>query len=266
MTPEDHKMWESGINQTHRNNLDLRVKRVANQPQLFNIIIYFGATRSGKSTLARQNVAYMSHKQGLTVDWSKVIHFSAEDLFKVAHNPKMEQAHFILDEASFQLMSEDSSRKFQLMLMKFYNTAAKYHQTHHLIMPRLFQFKKDFLLDEHVCGFETYLLYNRMKKAYTIGHAQAYDRIDLVTCYDLWKQRQWRQAISYDSNGYSFRFNDENPYFESEDLALYEKKKDKAIASLESDVAPKEKKKAPEDDLFIVDRSRFKSDAYLFTQ
>lgn len=224
-----------------RKNIDIRVSRVVNSPQLFNIIIYFGATRSGKSTLARQIAAYMCKKQGIPIIWKDIIHFKSEDLFKVAHDPSKEQHHFILDEASFELMSEESNKKFQLMLMKFYNTAAKFHQTHHLIMPRLFQFKKDFLLDEHVCGFETYLKYNRKTQRYVIGYGQAYDRIDLVTCYELWKQRQWRQAINYDSNGFDFRFNDINPLFSAADLAEYELKKDKAIASLHDDPKPKKK-------------------------
>lgn len=244
--------WIAIQDDTLLKNLDLRVKRVVEKPQLFNIIIYFGATRSGKSTLARLNASYMAHKQGITIDWKKCLHFGAEELFKVAHNPAMEQQHFILDEASFQLMSEDTNRTFQLMLMKFYNTAAKYHQTHHLIMPRLFQFKKDFLLDEHVCGFETYLSYSRKTQKYIIGKAQAYDRIDLVTCYDMWKRQQYKQAINFESSGFSFTFNHRNPFFSEEDLTFYEQAKDKAIASLEEKPNKKEKvAEKKEEPLFV---------------
>jgi hypothetical protein len=215
-----------------RKNVDLRVKRVTQKPSLFNIFIYFGPTRSGKSTLARQIAYHMSVATGITIEWSKCIHFDVDEMYNEASKPENEFKHYILDEASFQLMSADRSTKFQLMLQKFYNTAAKYHQTHHLIMPNLQQFKKDFLLDFHTCGFETTIRYNKRTGQYVIGLGRAHSRISLATLYDKWKKNNFVDAINYRGGGFSFTFKGKEEYWTSADLALYEQRKDKAIQTM----------------------------------
>jgi hypothetical protein len=125
-------------------------------------------------------------------------------------------------------------------------------------MPRLFQFKKDFLLDEHVCGFETYLSYSRKQSKYIIGKAQAYDRIDLVSCFDLWRNRQYKQAINFESSGFTFTFSAKNPFITDEDMEYYEIEKDKAIASIdEKPEKPKTSKEKEEDVPFVFSKRSF---------
>jgi len=227
-----------------RKNIDLRVKRITGKPSLFNIFIYFGPTRSGKSTLARQIAYYMSTSCGIAIDWNKTIFFDVDDMYKEASLPDNLMKHFILDEATFQLMSADRSTKFQLMLQKFYNTAAKYHQTHHLIMPNIQQFKKDFLLDFHTCGFETCIRYNKRTGQYVIGIGKAYNRIDLATLYTKWKKDQFVEAINYRTSGFSFNFTAKEEYWSAEDEANYQQRKDKAIQTM---IRKAEKEKKPKE-------------------
>lgn len=224
-------------NKTAKANIDLKIKKI--QQGLFNICIIWGPTRSGKSTIARQMAYYMSKELNRPFSVKNNIWFEVEELEKACNDPRREGECFILDEASFDLMSSDVGNKFQRALMKFYNTAAKYHQTHFILMPNLQQLKKDFLLDYHAYGFQTSIRFNKKKKEYEKGRGTAFNRIDMARQYDLWKHQQYEKAINYRGNGYMFTFTAEEPYLTEEQFTIYEAKKDAAI---KSSIKTKEKK------------------------
>lgn len=222
-------------------NVDARVKRI--QSGMFNIIIMFGATRSGKSTFSRQLAQYMSKQLGAPFSLQQNVTFEADKLAQMANDSNKKNWCFILDEASNDLLSSDRANKFQLMLIKFYNIAAKYNQTHFILLPNVQQLKKDFLSDFHSCGFETVIKYNRKTQLYERGHGRAYNRVDMAKLYDNWKRNKLNDAMTSVHYGFSFSFSKEEPYWNDADEAEYQGMKDAFIENLGKKVYKGKKEK-----------------------
>jgi hypothetical protein len=171
--------------------------------------------------------------------------FEADKLVELANNPEKLKWCFILDEASNDLMSADRGNKFQLLLTKFYNIAAKYNQTHFILLPNLQQLKKDFLTDFHTCGLETVIKYDAKNKVYLRGRGRAYSRHALAKLHDAWKKGKLNDAMTSSHHGFTFTFSADEPYWTQDDENEYQTMKDEFIANLGKKLI---KKKGKEDD------------------
>jgi hypothetical protein len=227
-------------------NVDLRVARV--KSGMFNIIIVFGATRSGKSTITRQIAHYMSKEIGVPFTLKDNVTFEADKLVEMANNPDKLKWCFVLDEASNDLMSADRGNRFQLLLTKFYNIAAKYNQTHFILLPNLQQLKKDFLTDFHTCGLETVIKYDAKNKIYLRGRGRAYSRHALAKLHDAWKKGKLNDAMTSSYHGFTFTFTPDEPYWTPDDEQEYQTMKDEFIANLGKKLIKKKDKGSDDDE------------------
>lgn len=229
--------------------LDKRIERI--RAGLFAVYIMLGDTRTGKSTLSRKMAWYTANALGVPMSVQDNIHFFADDLLKAL--PGKNRGVFILDEASNDLLASDRSNKFQIQLIKYVNTAAKYNQTLFILLPNLGQLKKDFLLSSHVFGFKTRVLYNSSgetpEKRWVRGFAWAYSHYDLLTLYDLYRQYRYKQYMMFAGESQiSCHFTPEEPYLTQEDYDLYESKKDAAIAKMAEKKNRKKEEKEEEEE------------------
>lgn len=173
---------------TLRNNLNRLVTKIRNN--FFNIIIIFGATRTGKSTLATQIGYYMSHYLGNTFTTQNNIYFNVDELVEEGKKG-VKNAIYQLDEAAFDLKGTDWAKSGQKQLLVLFNTAAMYNQTYIIIIPKLEELRSHFISDEHTCGLEVY--YN--KRTFERGFYKAYTSEQLMYKYVMLKNLQYQRAM-----------------------------------------------------------------------
>ena len=213
---------------------DLAIK---SQAGMFNIILIFGPTRYGKSTLSFQIAKTIS-------DYCKVpfgnenIELDAEKLMEVASLGKKHHV-YVLDEGAFDLKGEDWQGKANKTLRKFFNTAAKYNQTFIINIPLIGSLHSDFVRDDHARGIRVNAQVNMDAvdplKRYKRGYAKLYNNF-LVGQWEgckkkyphslLWKFYADTPVVSFNSN---ISFIDEE---------AYQQKKDEAIKKLGEDKKP----------------------------
>jgi hypothetical protein len=204
--------------ETLRNNLDRLVTKI--KKNFFNIIIIFGATRTGKSTIATQIGYYMSHHLGNTFTSQSNIFFNVDELVEEGKKG-VKNAVYQLDEAAFDLKGTDWAKSGQKQLLVLFNTAAMYNQTYIIIIPKLEELRSHFISDEHTCGLEVY--YN--KRTFERGFYKAYTSEQLMYKYMMLKNLQYQRAMR---SVFSFhgRF---NKYMDFVDEEEYVRKKIDAI-------------------------------------
>lgn len=226
--------------------VDARVDRI--KAGLFNCLIIFGDTRTGKSTLARKIAKYMSDELGVPWHPSTHIAFSVEEHGENSEREGTDRQIFILDEASFDLLAQDRKNEWQFRLIQYFNTAAKKNQTHIILLPVLGQIKKDFLISEHVFGLRTYIKIHFQaptpEEMYERGHADALNCIDLLEVYELYARRQYKAYLNDHGRGHEVSFDDQEEYMTATDKKEYEERKDAAIKSI---FAEKGKKSSNQD-------------------
>lgn len=223
--------------------LDKRIERI--KAGLFAIYIMIGDTRTGKSTLSRKMAWYTANALGVPISVKDNVHFFAEDLLKAMYG-KNKQV-FILDESSNDLLAADRGNKFQLQLIKYINTAAKYNQTLFILLPNLGQLKKDFLISSHVFGFKTRVCYDetaeKVEDRWVRGRAWALSHYDLLSLHDMYRQFRYKEYMMFGGESMiECNFSKEESFMTPEDYELYETKKDAAINKLNRLVEKKEKK------------------------
>jgi hypothetical protein len=176
---KEHYLYD---NYLRENAKALAWRSLAGMP---NIILIFGPTRWGKSTLAFCLAKEISEvcKVPFTVD---NIDFDAEILVSEASNGKKHHV-YVLDEGAFQLKGEDWQNKASKILRKFFNTAAMYNQTFIICIPFIGELHKAFIKDEHACGFRVHAKLNRKadkpEDMYKKGFVKAYKKY----LYAQWK-------------------------------------------------------------------------------
>lgn len=204
-----------------RNNLDrlgLKIKK-----GFFNIIIVFGATRTGKTTLAAQMGKHLSKDIGVSFDVNDIF-FDTAKLVEEAQKG-IKNKIYQLDEAAFDLMGEDWHKKSQKDLIKLTMTAAKYNQTFMILIPRLERLRETLISDEHTVGIGTY--YN--KKTFERGYYSMHSKQTLLTLYDAlkmkkyWKLKNIRAPVT---GRFSARMKD------FIDMKIYDDMKDQAIRQI----------------------------------
>lgn len=156
----------------------------------FNILLIFGATRSGKSTLAFQLGDYIAQNVGVTFT-DKEVFFDAAALEAECSKGK-KNAVFMLDEAAFDLTGEDWAKDAQKRLKTYFSVAAKYNQTFILIIPHIEELRKYFVINEHTRGIEVY--YDR--KTLRRGRCKLYSRSKLRQIYYLRKMNHYGAAAA----------------------------------------------------------------------
>jgi len=202
----------------------------------FNLVIIYGATRAGKSTLSMQMCQDMAEKLGVpfTVD---NIFFGASELLDEMKKGKRKHI-YQLDEAAFNLKGADWADEVQKDLIKFIDTAAKYNQTLVIIIPYIEELKYRFIRDIHTKTME--VTFNPF--TYERGYVKLYNHNHALKKYNLLKYKQFFQA-GYIKNTPA-RFTAETGNI---DMAEYDRKKDAAIQALGE---KEEKGKARMGDIF----------------
>ena len=187
----------------------------------FNIVLVFGPTRAGKSTLTMQMAQEMAHKLKVPFDVDN-IHFDAELLMKDMQKG-VRRGVFQLDEAAFNAKGIDWQNEVQKNLIKYVDTAAKYNQTLFILIPYIEELKYRFIRDEHTRLCEVSFNRNTLER----GMAKLYTYFDGLMLYDLLKKKQFYKAhkISYKQ----VKFTSETG---SIDMIEYERKKDEAIQNI----------------------------------
>jgi hypothetical protein len=187
----------------------------------FNLVIIYGATRAGKSTLSMQMCQDMAQKLNVpfTVD---NIFFGAKELLDEMKKGKRKHI-YQLDEAAFNLKGADWADEVQKDLIKFIDTAAKYNQTLIIIIPYIEELKYRFIRDIHTKTME--VTFNPF--TYERGWVKMYNHAAALKKYNLLKYKQFFQA-GYIKNTPA-RFTAETGAI---DMVEYDKKKDAAIQAL----------------------------------
>ena len=213
-------------------NLDHLIRKV--DRGFFNILLIFGATRSGKSTLAFQLGDYLARNVGVEFT-EKEVFFDAGALERECSKGK-KNAVFMLDEAAFDLTGEDWAKDAQKRLKTYFSVAAKYNQTFILIIPHIEELRKYFIINEHTRGIEVY--YNRETLAR--GRCKLYSRDDLRRIYYL------RKMNHYGAAGLVWGFKNTFPKTipPGIDMVKYEAAKDAAIKSQQQEEDTSNTKKA----------------------
>lgn len=155
-----------------------------------NIIIVFGATRSGKTTIAAQCAKEMATQLGVKFDVDNIF-FDSELCLKEAKKGHR-NAIYHIDEAAFDLMGEDWKNKSdtQINFLKLIMTAAMYAQTYFLCIPKLEKLREPIVTDDHVKGLETYYNHNNYEK----GFFRGYDRHHLLYRYTMLRSKRYKEA------------------------------------------------------------------------
>lgn len=202
---------------------------------LFNIILIFGPTRSGKSTLAFQIAKTISDKVGVPFSVDNV-HFSAAEL--VAWLDGKKKAVGILDEGAFEMKAEDWHNAASKNLRKYIDTAAKHNQTIIVNIPKIKELHSSLISNYHSRGFRTQIIIKHNKKTgemtWRPGNCKGYKGKKLFNQWEFEKKLNWDEDTMYKlpctigpySYGKDISFIDE---------AAYQKKKDEAIAKLQLD-------------------------------
>jgi len=199
-------------------NLDQIIKRA--KKGLPTYVVVWGATRSGKSTLAMQSCQYISDK--LKTPWGvDHVFFDSGELMEKARG---KQNHvFLLDEAAFNMMGVDWQNEQQKNMIKYMMTAAKYAPVIFICIPRLEKISANIIEDEHARGLEVYLSKNLKSRGFT-----AYTRTNMVKKWYLLRDRRFGRAMQVPG---SFRgvFGKDTGVI---DMEQYDIKKDNAIESI----------------------------------
>jgi hypothetical protein len=202
-----------------RNSVTHLIKKI--DKGFFNIILIWGATRAGKSTLGFQIGDSMARTLGVSFN-EDYIFFDTAELEKECSKGAKRQV-FMLDEAAFDLTGEDWAKDAQKRLKTYFSVAAKYNQTFILIIPHIEELRKYFVINEHTRGIE--VKYNR--KTLERGYCTLYTRSALRSIYYLRKMNHYGKAEMM--FGFKDRFPKKIPA--SIDIEKYEKRKDDAIKS-----------------------------------
>jgi hypothetical protein len=189
----------------------------------FNVLIIFGPTRTGKTTLAARIGKYMADKLGVEFNVNHIF-FKAEDLLDAAEGKK--RGVFQLDEAAFNLKGAEHMAVEQRNFVKYFDTAAKYNQTFLIIIPYVEELKKRFIRDEHTRGIE--VCYN--KKTLDRGYFKAYNNHELVGVYEELKKGNYTKAAKCPYSAFGM-FGDDMSFINEE---IYQANKDNAIKSITS--------------------------------
>jgi hypothetical protein len=219
------------------NAKELAWRSLAGMP---NIILIFGPTRWGKSTLSfclGKEIA--THcKVPFSVD---EIEFDAEYLVKEASKGKKHHV-YVLDEGAFQLKGEDWQNKASKVLRKFFNVAAKYNQTIIINIPFIGELHKSFIKDEHTCGLRV----NARKNSKAKNPNELYER-GFVKGYKKSLSTQWHCERNDIHHSLLWKFRPDMPIckFPKDtsfiDEVAYQKKKDAAIQTLNDQDSGSEK-------------------------
>lgn len=212
-----------------KENCDYLIKKIENG--LFNIVVIFGGTRTGKTTLGFQMGKYIA--DGLKVPFSnEQIFFSSELLLQNAE--KKQKGVFQLDEASFDLKSVDWHSQTQKDFNTYLDTAAKYNQTLIIILPYLEFLAYRIVRDIHTLGIQ--VDYDR--KTFAKGAVQIFDRYQLFDKYNLLKQKYLRKSEKIKGDYARTKYN-----VSFIDIDAYDREKDLAIAKGQTKTVSKENQK-----------------------
>jgi len=205
--------------QTLQRNVSKLCEKIDNN--FFNLVIIYGATRAGKSTLSMQMCQDMAQILGVpfTVD---NIFFGASELLDEMKKGKKKHI-YQLDEAAFNLKGADWADEVQKDLIKFIDTAAKYNQTLIIIIPYIEELKYRFIRDIHTKTME--VTFNPF--TYERGYVKLYNHPSALKKYNLLKYKQFFQA-NYVKNTPA-RFTADTGAIDMEE---YDRKKDAAIQAL----------------------------------
>lgn len=208
-------------------------KRV--QDGLFNIILIFGPTRSGKSTLAFQIAKTICQEVGVPFNDDN-IHFSAAKLVEWLNGQKKQVG--ILDEGAFEMKAEDWHNAASKNLRKYIDTAAKFNQTIIVCIPKIKELHSSLVSNYHSRGFRTQINFKQNKKTgemtWRPGNCKGYKGKKLFNQWEFEKKLNWDEDTMYKlpctigpySYGKDLSFMDE---------VAYNKKKEEAIAQLQLD-------------------------------
>lgn len=204
----------------YKSNLDTIIDR--SKKGLPTLIIVFGPTRSGKTTIVAQSAKYIADGLGVEYTVENNIFFDAEHLLNESKNKKYHQVWHI-DEAAFSLMGEDWQNKIQKDLIKLQMTAAKYAWVTFIIIPFLEKLRDTFVRDEHTRGIETYFGKNNQK-----GYFMILDQYKIMYKHFLLKGKKFSEAKRVVPS-HRGRFNSNMGFL---DIDAYERKKDDAISKI----------------------------------
>lgn len=212
--------YHDGVLKTSMSHLVRKIEK-----GFFNIVLVWGGTRTGKSTLTFKCADAVARSVGVPFN-DKYIFFDANELEKECSKGKKKQV-YVLDEAAFDLTGEDWSKDAQKKLKTFFSVAAKYNQTFFLIIPHIEELRKYFVINEHTRGME--VKYNR--RTLERGFVTLYSRSALRTIYYLRKMNHYGKAEMV--FGFKDRFSKKMPA--SIDIDAYEKRKDEAIQNQQAE-------------------------------
>lgn len=192
----------------------------------FNIIIVWGPTRTGKSTLGRQIAKTMADGLKVSFNAKNNIWFSAKELLEQGQKGIKHEVN-MLDEAAFQGKGIDWQNKDQQNLLKLFDVAAKYNQTYILIIPHLEELKYNFIRNAHTVGVQVSYNADTLER----GYFKMYNKINLLRKYDSYVKKLFIESDRVEGS-HAGRFDDNDAI---DDMDEYERKKDLAIQELGKD-------------------------------
>lgn len=222
---------QDGLLRSNSNRLVTKSKK-----GFFNIILVWGATRSGKTTIAAQCAKHIANNLGVPFNEDHIF-FDTQELVEEAKKGKQ---HYVyqLDEAAFELMGEDWHLKAHKNLIKLMFTAAKFNQTFFILIPKLEKLRETIVSDEHTRGLYTY--YNQ--RTFERGFFRGYSNTKVMRIYDNLRNKRYDKAKNVRPNfkgRFSQRFEDfidNDKYQAKKDIAINkigkEEKKDSKVELL----------------------------------
>lgn len=201
---------------------------------LFNIILIFGATRSGKSTLGFNIGAEIAQYCGVPFGKSHIT-FKAEEIVNWA-SKGTKFGVYMLDEGAFDVLGEEWYKKANRDLRKFIMVAAKYNQTLIVNIPEIKDLHQRIVKDYHARGFCTSIKYDRNnpkdENKWQRGFVKGYKGKDLYDFYERSKKGESIDFIYKTQKATLKECRFPKDYSKVIDDAIYQEMKDKAIEEL----------------------------------
>jgi len=186
------------------------------------VIIIWGPTRSGKSTLAAQCAHFLS--LNLKVPYSvDNIYFDSESLFNHAKQGRKRWIYHA-DEAANDLMGEEWSKKVQKNIIKLLLMGAKFNQIYILCIPEFELLRKAIVRYRHTRFLETTINEDTQER----GKWNLYTHETGKYMYNMIKKERFDKIKEINAACWG-HFSGKMDFI---DIDKYEKKKDQALEQL----------------------------------
>lgn len=182
-----------------------------------NLLLIWGATRSGKTTIAVQCATFLSQELNVPFNVNHVF-FNVNEL-NLQVKKGVDKSIYLLDEAAFDLMGEDWHKGAQKELQKLIMTAAMYKQTLIIVIPYIEKLRYFLIKEDHARGIRTYINKSTLQRGFYMGYS--HDKLQYV--YNALLTKRYDKFRTF-INKFKGRFNKQMDYIDEEKYLA--KKKD----------------------------------------